>query len=71
MNLDFLDSDRQECKRSDTIILVKNIPFQISEEKLKDTFGHFGQIDKVLVSPNKSICIVEFISPDDAKNAFT
>lgn len=42
MNLAFLDEDRENCKRSETIILVKNLPFTITEEKLKDTFGHFG-----------------------------
>lgn len=51
-------------------MLVKNLPFSITEEKVRDTFKHYGQVDKVLLAPNKSICIVEFINKDDAENAF-
>lgn len=70
MSLDFVDTDRKSCKRSDTIILVKNIHYSVNDDKLKDIFSHYGVVDRVLLSPNRSLGIVEFISSDDAKNAF-
>lgn len=70
MNLDFLEKDRNLCERSNKIILVKNISFKTTESELKDTFSHFGVLEKVLLSPNKAIAIVEFQDPAFAENAF-
>ncbi len=33
--------------RSDSVILVKNIPFQVSTMELNDMFGRHGQIGRV------------------------
>ncbi|KRX11111.1 hypothetical protein PPERSA_05220 [Pseudocohnilembus persalinus] len=70
LNLEFLDSERKKCQRSDRIILVKNLPYKITEEKLRDVFSHYGKVERVLLSPNRSIGIVEYDNEKHAKNAF-
>ena len=44
INLDFLNTTRGECERSDRIILIKNLPILITNEKLNDLFSHYGEI---------------------------
>ncbi|KAJ1899699.1 Multiple RNA-binding domain-containing protein 1, partial [Kickxella alabastrina] len=63
--------DRFETReRSDTIILVKNIPFSVDEEELRSLFGKYGGLGRVLVPPTRTIAIVEFFEPSEARAAF-
>ncbi|KAI9486704.1 MAG: hypothetical protein EXX96DRAFT_516924 [Benjaminiella poitrasii] len=57
-------------ERSETIILVKNIPFGTSEDDLRELFGKHGELGRVLIPPAKTIAVVEFIEPSEARNAF-
>ncbi|KAI7872194.1 hypothetical protein BDF14DRAFT_1757779 [Spinellus fusiger] len=57
-------------ERSDTVILVKNIPFGTSEEELRSLFGKFGELGRVLIPPAKTMAVVEFIETNEARNAF-
>ncbi|PVU98730.1 hypothetical protein BB559_001338 [Furculomyces boomerangus] len=78
--------------RSDTVILVKNIPFSISklkdsnriqdeegssnvttrsvESEIRNLFGAHGTLGRVLVPPAKTMAIIEFLEPSEAKTAF-
>ncbi|KAG0349230.1 hypothetical protein BG004_000454 [Podila humilis] len=58
-------------ERSDTVILVKNIPFNTSEQDLHDLFGTHGDLGRVLMPPAKTIAIVEFLQPSEARSAFS
>ncbi|KAJ2376770.1 Multiple RNA-binding domain-containing protein 1 [Coemansia sp. RSA 2607] len=63
--------DRFENReRSDTVILVKNIPFSVDEEELRALFGKYGSLGRVLVPPSRTIAIVEFLEPTEARTAF-
>jgi multiple RNA-binding domain-containing protein 1 len=57
-------------ERSDTIILVKNIPHSTTVEDLRTHFSRFGSIGKVLVPPSNTIAVIEFLERNEAKNAF-
>ncbi|KAI8891456.1 RNA-binding domain-containing protein [Backusella circina FSU 941] len=56
--------------RSETVILVKNIPYGTSEDDLRELFGKFGELGRVLIPPAKTIAVVEFLEPSEARNAF-
>ncbi|KAI8365882.1 hypothetical protein EDC96DRAFT_608172 [Choanephora cucurbitarum] len=56
--------------RSDTIILVKNIPYGTTEEDLRELFGKFGELGRLLIPPAKTIAVVEFLEPSEARTAF-
>lgn len=65
-----LDSFSKNKERSKTIILVKNIPFDTEENELEDLFGNFGTLNRIVLPPTKTIALVEFIEPNEAKSAF-
>ncbi|KAJ2705239.1 Multiple RNA-binding domain-containing protein 1 [Coemansia sp. IMI 203386] len=57
-------------ERSDTVILVKNIPFSVDEDELRALFGKHGSLGRVLVPPSRTIAVVEFLEPSEARTAF-
>ncbi|KAF9432100.1 hypothetical protein BGZ76_011257, partial [Entomortierella beljakovae] len=58
-------------ERSDTVILVKNIPYNTTEQELQDLFSTHGDLGRVLMPPAKTIAIVEFLQPSEARSAFS
>ncbi|KAJ7228150.1 hypothetical protein GGX14DRAFT_538560 [Mycena pura] len=56
--------------RSDTIILVKNIPYGTNAEQIRELFEAHGELTRVLVPPAGTMAVVEFAHGDDAGNAF-
>ncbi|KAG0303342.1 hypothetical protein BGZ98_006779 [Dissophora globulifera] len=58
-------------ERSDTVILVKNIPYNTTEQELQELFGTHGDLGRVLMPPAKTIAIVEFLQPSEARSAFS
>ncbi|KAJ2615746.1 Multiple RNA-binding domain-containing protein 1 [Coemansia sp. RSA 1365] len=59
-----------EAERSDVVILVKNIPFSVDEDELRALFGKHGNLGRVLLPPSRTIAIVEFLEPSEARAAF-
>jgi multiple RNA-binding domain-containing protein 1 len=68
----YLDSFSNNLKkeRSKTCILVKNIPYTTQPEQLFSLFGTFGDLNKVILPPTKTIAIIDFADPNQAKLAF-
>ena len=58
-------------QRSDTVILVKNFPFNTGAEELSDLFGEYGEIKKLLMPPDGGIAIVAFSTAPQGRAAFT
>ena len=56
--------------RSDTTILVKNIPYGTTVEQIREMFEPHGELSRVLVPPAGMIAVVDFERPDDAAQAF-
>ncbi|CAN0854922.1 Multiple RNA-binding domain-containing protein 1 [Linum grandiflorum] len=57
-------------KRSKDVLLVKNLPYASSEAELEKMFGKFGTIDKIILPPTKTMGLVVFLQPSDARAAF-
>lgn len=56
--------------RSSTVILVKNIPTNAQIEELRNLFGQFGTLLKVVMPPSRTLSVVEFAAPTEARAAF-
>ena len=65
-----VDSFAAKVPRSDTIILVKNIPYGTSETQIREMFEAHGSLIRVLVPPAGTIAVVEFDRSDEASKAF-
>eukprot|EP00126_Sphaerothecum_destruens_P002222 Sdes_comp15661_c0_seq1m4677 len=56
--------------RSEKLIIVKNIPFETTEELVKETFSPYGIIQRIILPPMKTIAFVEYLEPSEARKAF-
>ena len=56
--------------RSDTVILVKNIPYGTTEAQIREMFEPHGALVRVLVPPAGTIAVVEFAKADEAAKGF-
>ena len=57
-------------KRSDTVTLVKNIPFGTKEETLQGLFEKYGKVERVVMPPSGTVAIVEMEVSGESKVAF-
>ncbi|KAK8618630.1 hypothetical protein V6N13_132616 [Hibiscus sabdariffa] len=57
-------------KRSNHVLLVKNLPYGSSEGELAKMFGKFGSLDKIILPPTKTLALVVFLEPGEARAAF-
>ncbi|KAK9368300.1 hypothetical protein V1509DRAFT_84955 [Lipomyces kononenkoae] len=55
---------------SETVILVKNFPFETTTDELRDLFSEFGDIRRVLMPPSNTIAVVEMVNAPQARVAF-
>ncbi|GMS97461.1 hypothetical protein PENTCL1PPCAC_19636, partial [Pristionchus entomophagus] len=63
---------RPATKRSDTVILVKNLPSGVLPEELQRMFEKFGDLGKVLIPPEGGVsALIVFGNSVDAKAAFS
>uniref|UniRef100_A0AAV1UMK3 RRM domain-containing protein n=1 Tax=Peronospora matthiolae TaxID=2874970 RepID=A0AAV1UMK3_9STRA len=65
-------SQQQSAKieRSATVILIKNLPHTAEEEELAQLFRKHGEISRFLLPPSKTLAVVEFLEPSEARKAF-
>ncbi|MCO5563429.1 hypothetical protein L7F22_017071 [Adiantum nelumboides] len=63
-------SANEKAKRSDTTILVKNMPFGTSVEQLQGLFEPHGSVSRVVMPPAGTMAIVEMDVPNEARVAF-
>ncbi|KAI3630878.1 hypothetical protein MIR68_012313 [Amoeboaphelidium protococcarum] len=57
-------------KRSDSVIMCKNLPYSTSETELRAIFERYGELLRFIIPPTKSMALIEFSSPSEAKQAF-
>ncbi|KAK7385142.1 hypothetical protein VNO78_30854 [Psophocarpus tetragonolobus] len=57
-------------KRSNHVLLVKNLPYGSTENELAKMFGKFGSLDKIILPPTKTLALVVFLEPAEARAAF-
>lgn len=63
-------AQKQKVERSTTVILIKNLPHTAEEEELAQMFRKFGEIGRFLLPPSKTLAVVEFFEPSEARRAF-
>ncbi|CBQ71105.1 probable RNA-binding protein [Sporisorium reilianum SRZ2] len=68
INVDAFDG--KKSSRSDTTILVKNIPYGTSVDEVQKLFAEHGEVDKVLIPPSGTIAVVEMPVVGEARLAF-
>ncbi|XP_050368139.1 multiple RNA-binding domain-containing protein 1 [Argentina anserina] len=59
-----------DMKRSNHVLLVKNLPYGSSDSELGNMFGKFGTLDKIIMPPTKTLALVVFFEPSGARAAF-
>ena len=47
-----------KIKRSNRVILVKNLPFETLETDLVTMFGKFGSLERIILPPTKTLAVV-------------
>ncbi|XP_049848370.1 probable RNA-binding protein 19 [Schistocerca gregaria] len=57
-------------KRSSTTIIIKNIPATAQLDELRSLFEKHGTLSKIILPPSKTMAIVEFFAPGEARSAF-
>ncbi|CAA2934590.1 multiple RNA-binding domain-containing 1 isoform X1 [Olea europaea subsp. europaea] len=67
---EFASGKTDGLKRSNHVILVKNLPYGSSESDLADMFGKFGRLDKVILPPTKTLALVIFVEAAEARASF-
>ena len=61
---------RDNCPRSKTVILVKNLPADTRPEEIRQLFEKFGLVLRVVLPPNGVTAIIEMQETNEAKKAF-
>uniref|UniRef100_A0AAG5DDS9 RRM domain-containing protein n=1 Tax=Anopheles atroparvus TaxID=41427 RepID=A0AAG5DDS9_ANOAO len=66
-----LDSfDSKDGKRSNTVILVKNLAPGCTAQDLRRLFAPFGILGRVVMPPSAVTAVIEFLDPSEARKAF-
>ncbi|XP_064986006.1 multiple RNA-binding domain-containing protein 1-like [Musa acuminata AAA Group] len=60
----------ENTKRSNHVILVKNLPYNSSEGDLANMFGKYGSLDKIILPPTRVLALVIFLEAGEARAAF-
>lgn len=70
IDLDKLErTERLKCKRSHTVIIIKNIPYNTKESEIKEVFERYGALTRILLAPFNTLAIVEYENEKQAKAA--
>ncbi|KAL3616640.1 hypothetical protein CASFOL_039034 [Castilleja foliolosa] len=67
---EFATGKTDGLKRSSHVIIVKNLPYSSSEGELSDMFGKYGSLSKIILPPTKTLAMVIFLEPAEARAAF-
>ncbi|EFN75799.1 Probable RNA-binding protein 19 [Harpegnathos saltator] len=58
-------------QRSNTVILVKNLPAQTKPADIREMFVKHGELGRIVLPPSGITALVEFLEPSEARKAFT
>ncbi|WOG88716.1 hypothetical protein DCAR_0207951 [Daucus carota subsp. sativus] len=67
---EFASKKTDNMKRSNHVIIVKNLPYDSSEGELAEMFSKSGGLDKIIIPPTKTLALVIFLEPAEARSAF-
>jgi multiple RNA-binding domain-containing protein 1 len=70
INFEAFQGERNSTKRSDVVIIVKNLAKGTILNEVKEIFARFGNVVRCLMPPSKTIALIEFQDPSQAQVAF-
>ena len=73
IQMDTLESSssvKDSIKRSNSMILVKNLPYDTTVDELTKMFLAFGGDANILLPPSRTIALIDFKNSNDAKKTF-
>lgn len=70
VNVAALEVEKKPGKRSKTALIVKNIPHSTEDFELRDLFAKFGDLGRLVLPQTKTMALVEFDEPTEARKAF-
>ncbi|XP_030380932.1 probable RNA-binding protein 19 [Scaptodrosophila lebanonensis] len=62
--------DEPSVKRSNTVILAKNLPADTQVSELTPIFAKFGPIGRIVLPPSGVTALIEYCDPAEARQAF-
>lgn len=68
--LDAFDQPTASTKRSNTVIIAKNLPAGTTVKEIQPMFAKFGLLGRVVLPPSGVTAIIEFLAPTEARAAF-
>ena len=63
--------EQQRPKRSKTVLLIKNLPYNTTTEELREALLPYGSPSRLVLPPHGVTALVEFPSASSARSAFT
>ena len=70
VNVSVLENANKKTPRSNAVILIKNISHECNAEELRRLFSKHGDIVRVVLPATRTIALIEFHHPNEAKTAF-
>ena len=70
VNVSVLENANKKTPRSNSVILIKNISHECNAEELRRLFSKHGDIVRVVLPATRTIALIEFHHPNEAKTAF-
>lgn len=58
-------------KRSNCVLLLKNLPYEAEEDELRELCEKFGGLARFILPDTRTIAVAEFLEPAEARRAFT
>ena len=58
-------------KRSNCVLLLKNLPYEAEEDELRELCEKFGGVARFILPDTHTIAVVEFLEASEARRAFT
>ena len=70
VNFEAFQGSRTSTPRSESIIIVKNLPKNAILSEISELFGRFGAVSRCIMPPSRTIAIVEYLDSAQAHTAF-
>lgn len=71
VSLDAFTGNRKSTPRSNTVILVKNLPYDTNELELNNLFAPYGTLLRLILPSTRAVAIIEYDNKNHAVKAFT
>ena len=68
--LESQSSSQRAHERSSTTLLVKNLTKDVVQKDLEQMFARFGNLAAFLIPPSRTVALVDFLEPSEARAAF-